>query len=460
MDEAAIAYLRAHRTTHLERLCDYLRIPSVSTDPQRRADMQRAAAWLAGAMRAAGVERADLVNTPGHPLVYGEWSAAGPGAPTVLLYGHYDVQPSAPDEEWLSPPFEPTVRDGYIYARGSSDDKGQHLVHVLAAEAFHQTAGAPPINLKFLIEGEEEIGSPNLEPFIARHGDLLACDAAVISDTGFFDAQTPALVVGTRGLVYAEIEVRGPASDLHSGGYGGVAHNPLQVLVEILAALHDSHGRVTIRGFYDRVRALTAEERAEMAALPFDERTFLEQEVRAPALWSGEEGFSVLERIGVRPTFEIHGIRGGFVGDGQKTVIPARALAKVSMRLVPDQDPDEVARGLEQRVRELAPSTVTATVRIMSSCKASLVERDSPAVRAAAAAYERGFGARPAFVRGGGTLPVVTQFRELLGVPVVMMGFGPADDRAHGPNERFWVDGFYKAIETSVAFMQELAKGA
>jgi acetylornithine deacetylase/succinyl-diaminopimelate desuccinylase-like protein len=456
MSQSVLNYAQAHQEDDLNRLIEFLRIPSISTTPEHRIDIQRAADWLVTRMRDIGFSRAEVMPTAGQPVVYGEWLGAGSDAPTMLVYGHYDVQPTDPDEEWNTPPFEPTIRDNKLYARGASDNKGQHYTHLAAAEAFFRADGAPPINLKLVLEGEEEVGSPNLDQFIQHNADMLACDLALISDTDMQDANTPTIVYGVRGLTYMEVEVRGPEHDLHSGGYGGVAHNPLQVLVEILAALHDDQGRVAIPGFYDKVRPLTADEREEFKRIPFDEEK-LRQEMGVPAMWSGERGYTPLERIGARPTLEIHGIRGGFVGEGQKTVIPARVAAKVSMRLVPDQDPLEIGRLLERHVHELAPSTVQIEVRLMSHSQAAVIERDTPAMQCALQAYRQGFGAEPIFIRSGGTLPIVPQLKNVLQVPIIMMGFGLPDDNLHAPNEKFNLDHFYRGIETSIRLMDELA---
>lgn len=456
MTQSALKFAEAHQTDNLDRLIEFVRIPSISTSPEHKADMDRAANWLEDRMRAIGFSRAEVLPTAGHPVVYGEWLGAGPTAPTVLVYGHYDVQPTDPDEEWVSPPFEPTLRDGKLYARGACDNKGQHYAHLAAVEAFSRANGVPPINLKFLIEGEEEIGSPNLGAFVQQHADMLTCDTALISDTGMLNAETPAIIYGVRGLAYMEVEVQGPGRDLHSGSYGGVAHNPLQVMVEMLSALHDDQGRVAIPGFYDKVPPLTDDERAELKRIPFDEEAF-RQEVGAPALWSGEAGYTPLERLGARPTLELHGIRGGFVGEGQKTVIPAKIVAKVSMRLVPDQDPLEIARLFEERIRELAPPTVRVQVRTLAYGDPALIERDIPAMQTAIQAFRQGFGAEPVFLRSGGTIPVVAMLNKILQVPVIMMGFGLPDDNLHAPNEKFNLDNFYRGINTSIHFMQGLA---
>jgi acetylornithine deacetylase/succinyl-diaminopimelate desuccinylase-like protein len=457
MTHPPLSFAEAHRADNLNRLIEFLRIPSISTSAEYRPDVNRAADWLVARMQAIGFSRAEIISTAGHPVAYGEWLRAGPEAPTLLIYGHYDVQPTDPDAEWNSPPFEPTIRDGNLYARGASDDKGQLYAHLATVEAFLRTDGALPINLKFFSEGEEEIGSPNLSAFVQQYADMLACDAVLISDSGMLNAETPAIFYGVRGLVYMEVEIQGPKTDLHSGSYGGVAHNPLQVAVEMLAALHDDQGRVAIPGFYDKVRPLTEDERAELRRVPFDEETFRREEVGAPALWPGEVGYTPIERLGARPTLEIHGIRGGFVTEGQKTVIPAKVVVKASMRLVPDQDPLEIARLFGQRIHELAPPTVKVEVRTMSYSDAAIVERDSPAMRSAVQAYRQGFGAEPVFLRAGGTLPVVPLFDRILQVPVIMMGFGLPDDHLHAPNEKLNLDCFYRGINTSIHFMYKLA---
>jgi acetylornithine deacetylase/succinyl-diaminopimelate desuccinylase-like protein len=458
MIQAALNFAKAHQADNLERLIEFLRIPSISTAPEHRPDIEHAANWLVTRMQAIGFDRTETIPTAGHPVAYGEWLGAGPSAPTVLIYGHYDVQPTDPDDEWASPPFEPSLRDGNLYARGAADDKGQLYIHLAAAEVFFRAGGVPPVNLKFMIEGEEEIGSPNLGAFVQQQADMLACDAALISDTDMLNAETPAIIYGLRGLVYMEVEIQGPGHDLHSGAYGGVAHNPLQVAVEMLAALHDDQGRVAIPGFYDKVHPLTDEERAELKRIPFDEEAF-RREIGAPALWSGEVGYTPLERLGARPTLEIHGIRGGFVGEGQKTVIPARIVAKVSMRLVSDQDPLEIAQLFEQRIHELAPPSVQVKVRRLSYGDPALIERDAPAVQVAIHAYRQNFGADPVFRRSGGTVPVVAMLSKTLKIPVVMMGFGLPDDNLHAPNEKFRLDNFYRGIDTSIYFMHGLASG-
>ncbi len=453
---SALEYAATHRVDNLRQLFELLSIPSISTDPAHKEDVERAAQWLVDRVQALGMERVELFPTDGHPIVYSEWMGAGEDAPTLLIYGHYDVQPTDPDDAWISPPFKPVVRDGYVYARGASDDKGQFLAHVAAVESFLRSGDNLPVNIKFCIEGEEEMGSPHIADFIGQHQDMLTCDASLISDTAWLNPETPAIIYGVRGLVYAEIEIRGPKHDLHSGSYGGAVHNPLQVAAEMLAALHDERGRVAIPGFYDHVRPLDEEERAELGRLPFDEERFLRQEVGAPTLWEGEEGYTVLERLGARPTLEIHGIGGGYTGAGGKTVIPASAVLKVSMRLVPDQDPDEIAALFEQHIHTLAPPTVEVEVRIINRARGAVIERDTPAMQAAVEAYRKGFGLEPVLVRAGGSIHIVSVLQHVLKVPPVMMGLGLPDDNLHAPNEKFLVQHFYQGIETSIHFMERL----
>ena len=456
--QPALDFADNHQTDNLNQLLDFLRIPSISTLPAHRPDVQRAADWLMARMEGIGLRRVHGIPTDLHPVVYGEWTEAGRKAPTLLVYGHYDVQPTDPHDKWHTPPFEPTIRGDDLVARGASDDKGQLYVHLVAAESFMRTQGKLPVNLKVFIEGQEECGSAGLAAVIQQHADLLACDAVVISDDGFWDAQTPKIATGTRGMVYFDVEIRGPRQDLHSGTYGGAVHNPLQAAAEMIAQLHDAQGRVAIEGFYDRVQPISDDERREWELLPFDEEQFRREEVGAPVLWQGEAGYSVHQRMTSRPTLEIHGIQGGFVGDGQKTVIPARAVIKVSMRLVPDQDPLQVARLFQRRIHEIAPPTVHAAARLLSHAYPALVDRHAPAVQAAAEAYRLGFGALPIFQRSGGTLPVVADFIRILGAPVVMMGFGLPDDNLHSPNEKFSLSHFYRGIRTAIHFMHTMAR--
>jgi acetylornithine deacetylase/succinyl-diaminopimelate desuccinylase-like protein len=447
--------LERTRGEALEGLFDFLRIPSVSTDPSRRPEVRRAAEFLAGALREAGLPTVEIHETGGHPVVYAEdLRAAGP---TLLLYGHYDVQPEEPVELWDSGPFDPTVRDGELYARGAADDKGQVWSHVWAVAAWLRSAGRLPARLKVLIEGEEEIGSPNLGPLVARERARLAADAVVISDSPMLERGVPSLCYGLRGLTYQEIFVTGASTDLHSGSFGGAVANPAQALATILAGLKDGRNRVAIPGFYDRVRPLQEAERRALAALPFDEPLYRER-LGVPAL-AGEEGFTTLERVWARPTLEVNGLLSGYTGEGAKTVLPARAMAKVSMRLVPDQDPDEISRLFADRVRALTPRGVRVQVRPHHGNRAFLAPVDHPAVRAASRALARGFGREPVMIREGGSIPVAVTLAETLGAPVVLMGFGTPDENAHAPNEHLSLENFEGGARSSALFLEELAAG-
>ena len=447
MTDAALNYARDHRQQNLQSLIDLLCIPSISTLAEHEPDMERAATWLADYLKGIGMSRAEVMPTGGHPLVYAEWLGAGAEAPTLLAYGHYDVQPVDPLAEWHTPPFEPAVRGDDLFARGSSDDKGQVFAIVAAAEAYLQGSGRLPVNLKLLFEGEEEITSPSLAPFVERNCQMLAADAVLICDQAMLSPQVPLISYGLRGLTYMEVEVRGPAQDLHSGTFGGVVDNPFNVLVRLLGQLTDpASRRVLIPGFYSRVRSLSDEERALLARL-----TLTDEQIRrlagVPAL-AGEKGYTATERGCARPTLDIHGIMGGFTGAGKKTVIPARAGAKVSMRLVPDQDPEEIAGLFESYLRTIAPPTVELQVRKLGTARPVIVDLHGPAIQAAAEAYRLGMGFSPAFQRGGGTVPIVRDFQDLLGVPIVMIGFGLQDDNNHAPNEKLNLDCFYRGIET------------
>ena len=447
-------YLAENRGIHLQELFAFLRIPSVSALSQHRADVRRAAEFLADQMKRVGLTRAEVVPTAGHPLVYGEWLGR-PGVPTVLVYGHYDVQPADPLELWESPPFEPQVRGGQLYARGSSDDKGPVFMHLKAVEALLAVGGTLPLNFKFLIEGEEEVGGEHLDDFIRHNHDLLKADALVISDTPMFARGIPALCTGLRGLAVLEARVKGPATDLHSGLYGGAVQNPIHALAELLAGLHRPDGSVAVEGFYQKVKPATEAERASFASLPFDEGEFL-VEAGAPALF-GEAGYSTLERLWVRPTLEVNGIGGGFQGEGPKTIIPSEAFAKITCRLVPGQDPDEITALVEQHLRQVCPPGVSLEVRRLQGGKPSLVAPDHPAVAAAAQALEEGFGVKPAYIRMGGSIPVVETFQEELRLPVVLLGFSLPDEKFHAPNEHFDLANFDAGIRTLCRYWQELS---
>ena len=451
--EQAIAYLEQHADRFLAELEAFLRIPSISTAPEHKADMERAANWVAENLRAIGADNVQVFPTAGHPVVYGELRAADPNAPTVLVYGHYDVQPADPVDEWHSPPFEPTVRGERLYARGATDMKGQVLASLKAAEAAAR-AGLP-VNLKFIIEGEEEVGSPNLAPFIAAHKDLLACDFCLNPDAGMIAPDLPTITYALRGLAYFELRVYGPKQDLHSGIYGGVVHNPAQALAELIAGMHDEHGRVTLPGFYDKVRPLDPEERAELARLPMDEAFYLEQ-TGAPALW-GEPEYTPVERVGARPTLEINGLYSGFTGKGAKTVLPAYAMAKISCRLVPDQDPDEVAAQMRAYLEQHAPPTIRWELEVMHGGPASITDRKSPWVQALARAMEETWGVKPVYKREGGSIPVVAQIQEILGKDSVLTGFGLPDGNLHGPDENLHLPTWRKGMAALVRFFYHLA---
>lgn len=457
MLEAAIQHARDHQQQHLNTLFELLRIPSISTLPEHQPDILCAAQWLVSYLTEIGIQRAEIMPTAGLPVVYAEWLEAGAEAATVLVYGHYDVQPVDPVEEWQSPPFEPTIRDGNIYCRGASDDKGQSFAVLAAADAYLRTAGRLPVNLKVLLEAEEEISSPNLTPWVEQHKAMLAADAILICDTSMLDETTPLIMTGTRGMAYMQIDVQGPSGDLHSGGFGGVVDNPFNVLVRLLAQLQDGDThRVLIPGFYDTVQAIDPVELESMQRIPFgDERVRADTGVPAAA---GETGYSPIERLSIRPTLDIHGIPGGFTGAGKKTVIPARASAKLSMRLVPDQDPEEIAALFESYVRAICPPTVTVAAHRLGLARPSVVDYRDPAIQAAARALEESFSAAPLYLRGGGTLPIVPEFQDILGAPVVMAGFGLPNDNAHAPNEKLGLLNFRLGVETVIRYFAFLGK--
>lgn len=450
-----IDFIQTHRDRYVTELKDFLAIPSISALPAHNADVTRCAEWAAAEMTRIGLQNVRLEPTPGHPIVYGEWLGA-PNAPTILFYGHYDVQPVDPLELWESPPFEATVRDGEIYARGSADDKGQVFMHFKAIEAHLKQQGVLPVNIKVVIEGEEEVGSKNLDEFVQRNHDLLKCDVVVISDSAMFDRGVPSICYSLRGLVYFQIDLRGTKSDLHSGLFGGAVANPNFVLAQMLAQMKDKSGRVKIPGFYDDVRELSQEERDAWKKLPFNEKQY-RKDLGAPKL-QGETGYTTLERVWGRPTFEVNGMQGGFTGDGAKTVIPAVAMAKVSMRLVPNQDPDKIAELFEAYVKDIAPPTVEVTVTRMHGGKPWLTEYDNPFVQAAGRAIEQGFGKAPVFCREGGSIPVVQTFQDELKVPAVLFGVGLPDENAHAPNEKLDLGNFHNGIVASAILYDEISK--
>jgi acetylornithine deacetylase/succinyl-diaminopimelate desuccinylase-like protein len=453
--DKVIARIDAGKDDFVKRLNDFLRIESISTDPEHKGDMRLGAEWVQRVLTECRI-KCEVLDTPGHPCVLADSGPGSSGGPTVLIYGHYDVQPTGDLSLWHSPPFEPTVRDGLLYARGSADDKGQVLAHVLAAECWMKVAGRLPIRVKFLIEGEEEVGSSSLEKIIRDNRDGLACDYVALSDTPKFDETTPAITYGTKGLVYKEIIVTGPKQNLHSGSYGGTLTNPGNALATIIAALRDADNRVTIPHFYDDVRELTGEERARLKELPFDESAYLAA-MGAPAL-TGEKGYGTLERRWARPTVDVNGMFGGFTGEGASTIIPAKVSAKVSMRIVPDQNPDKVSKAFDEAVRALCPPGVMVEIRSHGACAAYVTPMDSPGMRVAADAMEAGFGKRPYFIREGGTLPILPLFKEVLGADSLMMGFCVPDCNAHGPNEFMALSDFHAGIKTAAHFMHLLAR--
>ena len=453
---AVIDFINTNRDKYVEELKAYLAIPSISALPQHAGDVKRCAEWTADEMRRIGMENVKLVETPGYPVVYGDWLHAE-GAPTILFYGHYDVQPVDPLDLWESPPFEATVRDGEIYARGSADDKGQVFMHFKAIEAHLTQNGKLPCNIKVILEGEEEVGSANLDNFVKGHKDELKADVVVISDSPMFDRGIPSICYGLRGLVYFQIDLRGTKSDLHSGSFGGAVANPAFVLANILAQMKDRGGHVKIPGFYDDVRPLTEAERDQWKRLPFNEKRYA-KELGAPRLW-GETGYSTLERVWARPTFEVNGILSGFTGEGAKTVIPAVAMAKVSMRLVPNQDPDKIAQLFEDYVTKVAPKTVEVKVTRMHGGKPWMTDFDNKYVQAAGRAIKQGFGQEPVFNREGGSIPVVATFQEILGLPSVLFGVGLPDENAHAPNEKLDLGNFHGGIIASAFLYDEIAKG-
>lgn len=452
--DSILATFSNRREHYLQLLYELLRIPSISNEPEHAGDMRRAALWLQRTLQDAGMKRAEIYETGGHPAVYAEWIGPGEGRPTLLVYGHYDVQPAGDAARWLSPPFGPQVRDGNLYARGASDDKGQLFAAIAAAAASLEATSHLPINLKFLFEGEEEQASPNLASFVEKHRELLAADVAFIADYAMFDEQTPVIIYGFRGILSVEITIFGPDHVLHSGIHGGAVDNPLNVLVSMLGQLRDpATRRVLIPGFYDQVRALDARERRLLEEGPLAEVTRMQAGV--PIL-AGEEGYTTIEWVTVRPTLDIHGIRGGYVGPGQQTIIPEQATAKLSMRLVPDQEPQEIASLLENRLRRLTPPTVRLDYRVLEKVPPVVVDFTAPIFNAAGQAFEQGFGATPIFARSGGTLPIVGVLNDVLGIPVVATGFGLPDDNWHAPNEKLALSHFYRAVETMIHFFHAL----
>ena len=453
MSQATDLFVEQNKPRLLDELKTFLRIPSVSTLPEHVPDVRRAAQFVADSMKTAGLENIEIIATAKHPLVYADWLHA-PGKPTVLCYGHYDVQPPDPLDEWISPPFEPVVRDGNLYARGSADDKGQMYMHIKAVEALLSTSGTLPVNLKFLIEGEEEVGGESVAKFVAENPAKLKADVALVSDTELFAEGLPTLCIGLRGLIYTEIEARGPARDLHSGMYGGAAPNAVFGLIELLSKLKDANGKIQIPGMYDDVEPPTPAEKRSWEHLPFNEKDFLKSEVGSTQL-TGEPGYSVMERTWARPTLEVHGIAGGFTGAGAKTVIPARATAKVSMRMVPKQNPEKIIVAYKKFVADNTPAGIETEVRVLSWGPAIMVNPDHPAIHVAASAFRDILGKETVFIRSGGSIPIVGDFAKHLGIPTILMGFGLPDDGLHSPNEKYKVANYYAGIMTIAHFFEQ-----
>jgi acetylornithine deacetylase/succinyl-diaminopimelate desuccinylase-like protein len=454
MDDV-IAFIDAHRQRFVDELAQWVRVPSVSSDPKHATDVARSAEFLAEHLRGLGAGRVEVWPTEGHPSVFAEWMKAA-GKPTLLVYGHHDVQPVDPLGEWVTPPFEPSVREGRLWGRGVVDDKGQVYIHVKAIESFIRTLGALPINLRLIVEGEEEVGSAHLDGILRSHAADLTSDFVCVSDTAMFGRGIPSLCVGLRGLSYVEVHVDGPALDLHSGSFGGAVMNPVNALAKMIGSLHDPSGRVTVPGFYDAVVPLTPRERAEIASLPFDEAEWL-RSTGSPGVW-GEAGYSTLERVWARPTLDCCGISGGFEGDGAKTIIPARAMAKLSCRLVPNQEPDDIARKLAAHLEEIVPAGVNVRTKVLHGGRPYLAPTDHPVFEVAKRAFSRAFGKPTVFMREGGSIPFVRTIADATGKPCLLMGFGQPDENAHAPNEWLSLDNYHLGIKSAAYLYEEIAK--
>jgi acetylornithine deacetylase/succinyl-diaminopimelate desuccinylase-like protein len=455
MSAATDSFVNLNQPRLLEELKQFLRIPSISTLPENRPDVDRAAAFVASALRQAGMENVELIQTAGHPLVYADWLHAT-GKPTVLCYGHYDVQPADPLELWTTPPFEPAERDGNLYGRGTADDKGQMYSHIKAVEALRASSpsGKLPVNIRFLVEGEEEVGGSAIAKFVAENPEKLSADVALVSDTAMYAEGMPTLCIGLRGLIYMEVEASGPKRDLHSGLYGGAAPNAVYGLIELLAKAKNAEGILQIPGIYNDVDEPAAAEFASWQKLPFQESEFLAREVGSTQL-TGEPNRMVLERVWSRPTFEVHGIAGGFTAAGAKTVIPAKAVAKVSFRIVPRQNPDEIISAFREWVRKHTPKGIQTEVRVLSSAPGLVVNPDHPAIRIAARAFGEVFGKETVFIRSGGSIPIVGDFATHLGIPTILMGFGLPDDGLHSPNEKYKIENYFLGIRTVARFFEQ-----
>jgi len=454
--EKVLAHIKQNESSYVERLKEFLRIPSISTTPERKQDVRKAATWVYDTFRGCGID-AEMIETARHPAIIADTGPTDNPGPTILVYGHYDVQPTGDRALWHADPFEPVEVDGALVARGSADDKGQMLTHILAAEAWMKVAGKLPTRYKFVIEGEEEIGSPNLDALVEKHKERLACDFVAISDTSKLDANTPAITIGTKGMIYKQIEIVGPKQDLHSGSFGGTVTNPGNALCQIIASLRDADNRVTIPGFYDNVTLLSAEEREMINSLPFSEADYLES-VGSPSL-HGETGFTTQERRGVRPTLDVNGLFGGFMAEGAATIIPSKMGAKVSMRIVPNQDPEVISEAFDRTVKAAAPDGVTLTVSTYAKCAAYICPSDLPGLKAARNALKDAFGTEPVMIREGGSLPILPMFKRVLGADSIMLGLAMPNCNLHGPNEFFHKSDFWGGIRTSACFAHRLASG-
>lgn len=453
--EELLNYIQNNYENFIEELKEYLRIPSISTLPAHKKDIACCADFTANKLKNAGLSRVEIFQTEGHPIVYGEWLGA-PGKPTVLIYGHYDVQPVDPLELWDNPPFDPVIKNGKIYARGANDNKGQLFTHIKSIESYFRTAGSPPVNIKFLVEGEEEIGSEHLEIFIKNNSDLLKCGAILISDTDLYAEGIPTITYGLRGLVYFNIDITGPDRDLHSGTFGGVSPNPANILAKIISELHDQNGKINIPGFYDDVLKVSKKERESIRSLNFSEKK-LAKEIKVKEL-QGEKGFSAIERTWIRPSLDCHGIISGFTGEGAKTIIPSKASAKVSIRLVPNQNPNKVVKQFKRFINKVAPKSVKVNITYLHGASPSLTPLDSNVTKAASRGMEKAFGKKTVFVRDGGSIPIINLFSKRLKAPVVLMGLGLSTENLHSPNEHFNLNHFKLGILSSAFFMKEVSE--
>jgi len=451
---SANEYASNHSEAFEQELLDFLRIPSVSTDPDFAPQCQDAAKWIADNMREAGLT-VEIIETERHPIVYGEWLEAGDDKPTVLIYGHYDVQPAVKEDGWDTEPFEPVIKDHVVYARGATDDKGQAFTHVKAIESYLKTVGKLPVNVKVIIEGEEEAGSRGIAKFVDEHADKLSADVCVVSDTSMGNMEQPVIVYSLRGGMAFELIVKGPSADLHSGMFGGTVHNPLQAIAEIIGQLHHEDGRVAIPGFYDDVEKLSEYEREMIAKVPYDNVQWAD-DTGATLPW-GESDYSLQERIGTRPTLEINGLVGGYHGNGFKMIIPSEARAKISCRLVANQNPEKIGELFKKYIKKITPPTIETELIVYRGAVAAKMDIENPMMQAAVKAYASGWGAEPIFKPEGGSIPIVTDFQHKLNLPVILMGFGLNSDGLHGPNEHFSLEMFHKGIQTSIEFLKEVA---